>query len=102
MRRLLITLAPLVLLIACGPGEVGEACQGGAAQNDCVDGALCTLERSTEVAPPDQPNNERFTCRQLCDSNSECEAGYLCRRAEGTMFDTCQPDPDAEPPPSME
>ena len=66
MRRLLITLAPLFLLIACGPGAVGEACQGGAAENDCVEGAVCTLEPSEEAAPPDEPNNESFVCRQIC------------------------------------
>ena len=99
MRRLLITLAPLALLIACGPGEIGQACQGGAADNDCVDGALCTLERSEEAAPPEEPNNESFVCRQLCDDNADCtEEGFLCQRAEGTMFSTCQPDPDATPP----
>ena len=102
MRRLLLTLFLSTLLSGCGLGEVGQPCQGGAAENDCVPEAICTLERSEEVAPPARPNNESFTCRALCDTNAACtEPGFLCLRAEGTMYNSCQPDPNA-PPPSME
>lgn len=99
MRRLLITIVPVLFLIACGPGAIGEACQGGAAENDCDEGALCTLEPSEEASPPDTPNNESFVCRQICDNNADCtEEGFTCQRANGTMQSSCQPDPNAEPP----
>lgn len=94
MRRLLITLGALTLLIACGPKDVGSECLGGAAENDCVEGAVCTLARSETPAPPDEPNNERFYCRTTCDTVANCESGFECLQAAGTMHRTCQPDDD--------
>lgn len=91
MRRLLIALFALTLLAACGPKEIGSDCQGGSAENDCVEGALCTHDISEDPNPPDPPNAERFTCRAVCEIEADCEAGFACRRAEGTMFSTCQP-----------
>ena len=94
MRRLLITFGALTLLVACGPKDVGSECQGGASENDCVEGALCTLARSETPSPPDNPNNERFYCRTICEIDANCEAGFECRQAAGTMTRTCQPDDD--------
>ena len=91
MRRLLIALGALFLL-ACGPGEIGDECQGGSAMNDCVDDALCTQMPAEDLEPPENPNNLQFFCRAICDSNIPCEAGFTCQRAEGTMLSTCQPD----------
>lgn len=91
MRRLLIALGALFLL-ACGPGEVGDECQGGSGMNDCVDGALCTQMPAEDLEPPSTPNNLQYFCRTTCDSDLTCEAGFNCLRAEGTMFSTCQPN----------
>ncbi len=101
MRRLMITLGALLLLAACdGDGNVGDECQGGAAENDCVEGTICTIARSSSATPPSDPNNERFYCRTICDVEADCEPGFECRQAAGTMYRSCQPaesssDPDA-------
>lgn len=92
MRRLIIALAALFLL-ACGPGEIGDECVGGSAMNDCVDGAFCTQMPAEDFVPPDNPNNLKYFCRAICDSNAQCEEGFVCLRAEGSMVSTCQPDP---------
>lgn len=98
MRALLITLTTLLLLVACGPGELGQDCQGGPAENDCVDGALCTAEPADEHEVPESPTT-RHVCRAICDNNADCtEEGFVCLRAEGTMLSACQPDPTAPPP----
>ena len=95
MRRLLLILGVLGLLAACdGDKSVGTECFGGTADSDCVEGAFCTLARSESVAPPDDPNNERFYCRAICDTNSDCSDGFECRQATGSMIRTCQPDSD--------
>jgi len=100
MRRLLITFAALALLAACGPGELGQPCQAGALEEDCVDGTICTLERSEETEPLDDPNGETYVCRQICEVESDCEEGMECRGVVGSMLSSCQPDDDA-PPDSM-
>ena len=99
MRRVLIMFATLTTLAACGPGEVGQECHGAAVEDDCVDGALCTLVRQEEAAIPDDPNNDRSVCRAICDLNADCEPGFLCRRVADGPRSTCQPDPDAAPAP---
>ena len=92
MRRLLITLGAIFMLAACtSTGEVGSECQGGAAENDCVEGAVCTLARAESTMIPDEPNNERYFCRSVCDGDESCPTGFECRRAAGTMARTCQP-----------
>ena len=97
MRRLLIILGALSLLAACGEKDVGADCSGGAAMNDCVDGAVCTAERSATTAPPESPNGDRFVCRTICDIDANCSDGFDCRVASGTMYRTCQPTDDALP-----
>ncbi len=94
MRRLVITLGALFVLVACGPGEIGDECQGGAATNDCVDGAFCTQMPDESLEPVDRPNSGIYVCRAVCDSNSQCEDGFVCLRAEGSMVSTCQPTAD--------
>lgn len=91
MRRLLIALGAL-LLLACGPGEIGDECEGASAMNDCVDGAFCTQQPAEDLEPPDNPNNLRYFCRAVCDSEAACGDGFNCLRAEGSMLSTCQPD----------
>lgn len=101
MRRVLFFGAALAFLSACGPGGVGQQCVGGASTNDCVDGAVCTLEPSMFGEPPPLPNNEVFFCRTICDTNDECAddgEGFTCQRANGTMFSSCQPPRDTEEP----
>ncbi|MBX3271535.1 MAG: hypothetical protein KF729_14815 [Sandaracinaceae bacterium] len=93
MRRLMLTLGAVVLLAACGPGEVGDRCEGGPAQNDCVDGAVCTPDRTVSVEPPEDPNDDLYFCRALCDLEANCPEGFECRQAAGTMFRSCQPAP---------
>ena len=107
MRRLLSTFAALALLTACGPGEVGDACQGGALEGVCVDGAICAPERSTSVEPPEEPNDERYTCRAICEVEADCPEGETCRRVVGSMLSACQPvdaasDPTEGDPTGME
>lgn len=91
MRRLLITLFSLILLSACGEHAVGAECQGGAAENDCVAGAVCTPARSATPTPPEGPNADRFYCRQVCDIDPNCPDGFTCLQAAGTMARSCQP-----------
>jgi len=91
MQRLLISLGALCL-VACTSGAVGSRCHGGAATNDCAEGAICTLERSEFVEPPTNPSNEQFFCRTICDVEANCEIGFSCRQAAGTMYRSCQPD----------
>ena len=101
MRRLLFIGAAIALLSACGPGNVGQRCVGAAATNDCVDGAICTLEPAEHTEPPPVPNNERFFCRTICDTNAQCAddgEGYTCQRANGTMFSSCQPPRESAAP----
>jgi hypothetical protein len=97
MRRLLITFAALALLAACGPGEVGQPCQaeGMGLEEDCVDGAICTLERSETTEPPESPNGESYVCREICEIQADCPEGLECRRVVGSMLSSCQPDDDA-------
>lgn len=103
MRRLsMIVVALGLFAVACGPGEVGQNCAGGPAENDCVDGAICTPERSTTAEPPGAPNENNFFCRAVCEIQADCDEGFLCRRVEGSMAMSCQPDPDYVPPMSME
>ncbi|HJL19764.1 MAG TPA: hypothetical protein RMH99_29140 [Sandaracinaceae bacterium LLY-WYZ-13_1] len=99
MRRLLITMAALVTLAACGPGEIGQECQGAAIEEDCVDGAICTPTRSETAEPLDDPNSEIYVCRQICEVQADCtEPGMECRRVVGSMVSSCQPDDDASDP----
>ena len=91
MRRLLVSLATLVL-VACGPGEIGENCSSGSATDDCVDGAVCSRLPAATPEPGDEPNDDEYVCRAICDMNADCPAGETCQRAEGTMLSSCQPD----------
>lgn len=105
MRRLIISRLGMVLgaalaLAACGPGEIGQDCHDGVAENDCVDGAICTADATMSVDPPEDPNADKWVCRQLCEIQANCPEGFLCRRAEGTMLSSCQPDPDYVAPPT--
>lgn len=99
MRRLLTSFAALALLNACGPGEVGEACQGTALEEVCVEGAICTPGRSEQPEPLDDPNSEPYACRTICEVEADCEGGMECRRVAGSMLSSCQPsdDPSDEP-----
>ncbi len=98
MRRLLITFGAVLMLAACtSPHDVGSQCHGGAVENDCVDGSFCTLARAESAAIPDNPNNEQFFCRALCDGDANCPTGFECRRASGTMQRTCQPSTATAP-----
>ena len=102
MRRLSMIVGALgLLLVACGPGEVGQNCAGGPARNDCVDGAICTPENSETTEPPGAPNENNFFRRTICEIQADCEEGFRCQRVEGVMESSCQPDPDYVPP-SME
>ena len=52
--------------------------------------------------PPGAPNENNFFCRAVCEIQADCDEGFLCRRVEGSMAMSCQPDPDYVPPMSME
>ena len=91
MRRLLISLSALTLFVACGAHEVGAECQGGAADNDCVESAVCTPAPSVTPEPPEGPNGDKLYCRAICDIDEVCPVGFECRQAAGTMARTCQP-----------
>ena len=98
MRRLLTISAALALLVACGPGDVGQSCQAGALEEDCVEGAICTPDRDDRTPPPEDPNDYSYTCRAICEVNADCEAGFTCLGVEGSMRSSCQPT-DEEPAP---
>ena len=91
MRRLLITLFSLTLFAACGEHAIGAECQGSAADDDCVAGAVCTPARSTTPEPAEAPNADKFYCRLTCDIDPNCPDGFACRQAAGTMARSCQP-----------
>ena len=93
MRRFLSVLGFSLFVVACGPGEVGDECRGAPVEDDCVDGALCTRERSESFEIPDTPNSERYFCRQECSSEAECDEGFECGEVAHTSSRqrSCQP-----------
>jgi hypothetical protein len=97
MRRLWILPLALAMLAGCSSGEIGTPCSGLASDEElCVEGAICTPDRTGGVEAPDPPN-EAHTCRQLCDTEAECEEeGFECRRVHGSMLSACQPPASGE------
>lgn len=89
---LLVSLA-LVSVAGCGgPGNVGEACSRPGSTADCVDGAVCATDESTE-GTAGEPVWESYTCRATCDEQSDCNAGEECRGVTGAaMLSACQPE----------
>jgi hypothetical protein len=98
MRRLWISLSALGMLAACNSGDVGSRCSGTPTEDVCNEGAVCAADRSATAAPPEDPNDEDFFCRQLCDTNAECEPGFECRGVAGApMIQACHPEDDGDP-----
>jgi hypothetical protein len=94
MRWVWIMLGAAALLGAgCGPKGIGGACAGGPTeQGVCVEGAVCTPDRSSTDGPPEDPNAEPGYCRQICDDPGDCtERGFECRGISGAMLSACQP-----------
>ena len=94
MRRIFVMIAAAALglsAMACGPGEVGQNCAGAATEDNCVDGAICTPDRSDSTEPTSSPNGDTATCRTICESNLQCDGDMTCRRVSGSMLSSCQP-----------
>jgi len=83
MKRLVFWILCLfaALLIACGEGEVGDPCDEAGSEDECVDGAICTNEAGGDNV-----------CREICEDQDDCPAGYSCNGIEGSNKKSCQPD----------
>ena len=71
-----------MLVMGCGPAELGEECDEVGSSEDCEDGAICTNSSSGEEA----------VCRLLCAEQTQCPAGTTCNGISGTNLKSCQPD----------
>lgn len=88
---IVLTLVLFALALGCGPGNVGEACARPGSTDVCVDGAVCTTDEN-EADPATMPNSDRYTCRAICDSHTDCATGFECRGVTGAaMIRACQP-----------
>lgn len=102
MRPLpLLKLAPLFVLavLGCGgAGNVGESCERPGSVEDCVGGAICAPNEAPEGSSSD-PVWDSYTCRDICDTQSDCEAGLECRGVSGspTGERACQPPRSTTP-----
>lgn len=68
--------------IACSEGTpVGEPCESPGQVEECVDGAVCTNESSS------QGN----TCRLICDDQADCSDGFQCSGITSTNLKSCKP-----------
>jgi hypothetical protein len=70
----------VVLLIACGRGDTGEACDTSGDTDECVDEAICTKESSGAT-----------TCRKRCVDDSQCAMTEQCNGVSSTNIKSCQP-----------
>jgi hypothetical protein len=77
--RLVTMLGCVVLLSACGAGEIGEDCDSEADTDECVDGAFCAKTKSGDLQ-----------CMQVCVEQSTCASKTECTGAKGTTK-VCQP-----------
>ncbi len=68
-----------VLLVGCGPAEIGEECSTSNSVDECVDGAVCTKESTQTV------------CRKLCTLPADCPDGTTCSGISGGSLHSCQP-----------
>jgi hypothetical protein len=86
MRQFVICLG--LFSTACLSGELGSRCVIG--QDNCVEGTVCTPDESP-TEPPEDPNADSATCRQICEIEDDCPDGFDCRRATGSMESVCVP-----------
>jgi hypothetical protein len=88
---LFASLVSVVALGACGRAGVGGACSRAGTTEDCVEGAICVTDQSSEGSPSD-PVWETYTCRAICDEQADCPRGEECRGVTGAaMVRACQP-----------
>ncbi|MBM4374319.1 MAG: hypothetical protein FJ095_04475 [Deltaproteobacteria bacterium] len=82
IRGFSLVLAVLVLGAACGGGAaLGEPCDNPGTTDECIDGAVCTNESSSEGN----------LCRLLCDDQEDCPDGYQCSGITNGNLKSCKP-----------
>lgn len=78
-RALSVTLLLLTALGCGGTAEIGGACDTAGNTDECVDGAICTNESSSNV------------CRKICTEQSQCSATENCNGVSNGSTKSCQP-----------
>jgi hypothetical protein len=72
----------LLALAACSEGTpIGDPCDNPGQTDECVDGAVCTNESSS------QGN----LCRALCDDQEDCPEGFQCSGITSGNLKSCKP-----------
>jgi hypothetical protein len=71
----------VLVLLACGGADIGEACPEVGEESGCVDGAVCT----------NQADGAKI-CRQLCVEHSDCPSTTSCNGISKTNLKSFQPD----------
>ncbi|MBM4356911.1 MAG: hypothetical protein FJ096_02270 [Deltaproteobacteria bacterium] len=81
-RSLALALGSLLAFAACSDGTpIGEPCDAPGTTDECVDGAVCTNESSSE----------RNLCRLLCDDQEDWPDGYQCSGITNGNLKSCKP-----------
>jgi hypothetical protein len=71
--------AVALALGACGGADVGEECEVGGSEDECVSGAVCTND------------SEGLRCREICVVKEDCPADFDCNGVTSTSIKSCQP-----------
>ena len=80
-RTLAAAILASAVLVGCGgEADVGEECDTSGAEDECVEGAICTAE------------GEAAVCRDLCADQADCASGEACNGVSGSNIKSCQPD----------
>jgi hypothetical protein len=73
----------MMTVLACGEGEIGDACDEPGSTDECVDDAVCTNENSD--------SDDENVCRQLCEEQEDCPDDLNCNGVSGSNLKSCQP-----------
>jgi hypothetical protein len=72
----------MVAFAACSEGTpLGEPCDRPGETEECIDGAVCTNESSSDAN----------LCRKLCDAQDDCPDGYQCSGITNGNLKSCKP-----------
>ncbi|MDQ3033793.1 MAG: hypothetical protein M3Y87_15360 [Myxococcota bacterium] len=91
-RSVAILSLALLMLAGCGgAGDVGAGCERPGSVEECVDGAVCATNEAGDGMSGD-PVWDTYSCRVICDEQSDCNTGEECRGVTGAaMISACQP-----------